>query len=141
MPIQVKDIAAVAAKWSTRAAAAGADYTAGVKAPRNDWATNTAAAQQAWKDGVTAAVGSNRFASGVAKAGTPKWQTAAVNKGASRYPDGVSKGQGNYSANFGPVLQVIAGLNLPPRSPRGSPANLQRVGVVNTALHTYKIGQ
>lgn len=141
MPIQTKDIASVAAKWSTRAAAAGADYTAGVKAPRNDWAQNTAGAAQAWADGVTAAVGNRRFASGVQKAGTAKWQNAAVNKGATRYPDGVSKGKDNYSNNFGPVLQVISGLNLPPRAPRGSPSNLQRVQVITDALHKHKIGQ
>src|SRR5437867_11424605 len=122
MAIPVKDIAAVVAKWASRAGAAGSDYTAGVKNPRNDWANNTAAAQQAWKDGVTQAVGSNRFATGVAKAGTPKWQKGAIEKGTTRYSDGVSKGKDNYATNFAPSLQVIAGLNLPPRAPRGSPA-------------------
>ena len=139
MSIVTKDISAIAAKWSQRAQAAGADYTAGVKSPRRDWAQNTAAASDSWGQGVQTAVADGRFSKGVTKAGTPKWQTNAVNKGSTRYPQGVAVAQPTYQAGFGPMLQVIQGVNLPPRSPRGSPANLQRVAAVNDALHRAKV--
>lgn len=140
MSIQTKDISAVASKWSQRAQAAGADYTAGVKSPRNDWATQTGNASSAWEAGVQAAVGNGRFQRGVAAAGTAKWQANAVNKGAARYPQGVATAGPTYSTNFGPFLDTIKGVTLPPRSPRGSPNNIQRVQAIADALHRKKIG-
>lgn len=139
MPV-VKDISTVASKWSQRAQAAGADYTSGVKNPRNDWAGNTAASKDAWSQGVQQAVASGRFEKGVTKAGTSKWQTGAVNKGAARYPQGVAAGAGNYQNGFGPFLQAIGSITLPPRGPKGSPNNYQRVQAIGAALHQLKVG-
>lgn len=140
MGIQTKDIGAVATKWSQRAQAAGADYTAGVKAPRRDWATETSAAATAYEQGVTQAVGQQRFQKGVQAAGTGKWQNNAVNKGSTRYPQGVSVASPTYQTNFGPYLDTIKGVTLPPRSPRGSPNNIQRVQAIADALHRKKVG-
>lgn len=139
MPITTKDINSIASKWSTRAQAAGADYTAGVKNPSTDWATATAQAADSWGQGVSQAVSDGRFAKGVSAAGTSKWQTGATTKGATRYPQGVASGQSNYSNGFTPYLQVIQNLNLPPRSPRGSPNNIQRVSAIDSALHAKKV--
>ena len=140
MPIQTKDINAIAGKWSQRAQAAGADYTAGVKSPRKDWAQNTAAAGDSWGQGVQTAVADGRFVKGVTRVGTPKWQANSIAKGSVRYPQGVAVGQPAFQAGFGPALQVIQGLNLPPRSPRGSPSNNLRTTAVNDALHRFKVG-
>jgi len=139
MAIQTKDIGTISAKWSTRAQAAGPDYTAGVKAPRNDWAQNTTAAASAWQQGVSDAMSNGRFARGVSAAGTAKWQNGAINKGATRYPQGVAGGQTAYSNGFAPYLQVIASLNLPARGPRGSASNGQRSQAVADALHQKKV--
>ncbi len=140
MAIQTKDLAAIAAKWAQRAAAAGPDYTAGVKAPRKDWGQNTAAAADSWSQGVNDAVANGRFASGVQKAGTQKWQNGAVTKGSVRYPQGVQSATPQFQAGFGPYLQVIAGLTLAPRGPKGSPNNYTRSQQVGQALHQRKIG-
>lgn len=139
MSIATKDIGTIAAKWASRAQAAGPDYTAGVKAPRRDWAQDTIAAADSWAQGVTTAVADGRFVRGVTAAGTPKWQAAASTKGSQRYPTGVASAQPAYSAGFGPFLQVIQNLTLPPSGPRGNPNNLQRVSVIDTALHNKKI--
>ena len=139
MPIPTKDINAIATKWSSRAQAAGPDYAAGVKATTKDWAGLTAAAASNWSDGVSQAVADGRFARGVQQAGTPKWQAAAAGKGSQRYPQGVGGAGPAYTAGFGPFLQVIQNLTLPPRSPKGSPNNIQRVSAVAAALHSKKI--
>lgn len=139
MPIQTKDINTIASKWSSRAQAAGPDYTAGVKGTQKDWAGLTAAASDSWGAGVSQAVSDGRFAKGVTAAGTPKWQNAAVNKGGQRYPQGVAQGQPAYVNGFTPFLSVIQNTNLPPRSPRGSPNNIQRVSAIDAALHAKKI--
>src|SRR5712691_273830 len=88
MAIQTKDIGAIAAKWSSRAQAAGPDYTAGVKGTQKDWAGLTAQAADNFAAGVSQAVADGRFARGVQAAGTDKWRNAAAGKGAQRYPSG-----------------------------------------------------
>lgn len=139
MPIATKDITTIASKWSTRAQAAGADYTAGVKQTAVDWAGATAAAADSWGQGVAQAVSNGQFAKGVTAAGTAKWQSAASTKGAQRYPQGVAGAQGNYQTGFAPYLSVIQSTTLPPRSPRGSPNNIQRVSAITSALHNKKV--
>lgn len=138
--IPTKDINTVAAKWSSRAQAAGPDYAAGVKSTTKDWAGVTAASADSWGQGVSQAVSDGRFTKGVTAAGTDKWRNASATKGAQRYPQGVSTGQPAFAAGFAPMLQVIQNVNLPPRSPRGSPNNIQRVSAIASALHAKKIG-
>lgn len=134
-----KDISSIASKWSTRAQAAGADYTAGVKNTNADWQAATAAAADSWGQGVAQAVSDGRFIKGVQAAGNSKWQTNAATKGATRYPQGVAGAQSAYSAGFSPYLAVMNSVQLPPRSPRGSPNNIQRVSAIASALHAKKI--
>src|SRR5579883_777053 len=118
MAIQTKDINSIASKWSTRAQAAGPDYTAGVKSTQKDWAQLTAAAADSWGAGVSQAVSDGRFAKGVTAAGTPKWQNAAATKGAQRYPQGVAGAHQNYDNGFAPYLPATQHHTPPPRSPR-----------------------
>jgi len=139
MATTVKDISAIASKWSQRANAAGADYTNGVKATTKDWAGLTAASAPAWEAGVQTAVSNKRFAKGVQAAGTSTWQQAASTTGAQRYPQGVSNAGPAYTNGFQPYLQVIAGVTPPPRQPRGNPGNLQRVSAYADALHAKKL--
>ena len=139
MPTVTKDISTIAAKWSQRANAAGADYTAGVKSTTKDWAGLTAAAASQWEAGVQTAVSNKRFARGVQAAGTQKWQAAASTTGAQRYPQGVSGAQPAYNAGFAPYLAVIAGVTPPPRQPTGNPGNVQRVSAYTDALHAKKL--
>lgn len=134
-----KDIASITAKWSNRAQAAAPDYTSGVTSTQKDWAANTAAAADSWQQGVSQAAANGRFAKGANAAGTDKWRNAAKTKGAQRFAQGVAAGSANYNAGFAPFLSVIQSTNLPPRSPRGSPNNIQRVTALAAALHNKKI--
>jgi hypothetical protein len=138
--MQVKDAATVAAKWSARAGAAGQDYAKGVTNTQKDWATDTAAAAPAWAAGVQQAAGNGSFAKGVNAAGTAKWKNKAANVGAARYPQGVAAALQYYQTGIGPVLQVLQGVNLPPRGPKGDPGNIARVTAVTTALRKLKTG-
>jgi hypothetical protein len=140
MFLQVKDAATVAAKWTQRASAAGAAYTAGVNGTQKDWASDTAAAAPAWAAGVAQAASNGSFAKGVNAAGTAKWKAKAANVGAARYPQGVQAATQYYQTGITSVLQVLAGLSLPARGPKGDPGNLNRVSVVTTALRKMKTG-
>jgi len=137
--INIKSADVVAKKYATRGAAAGPDYAAGVANPRQDWAGATSASSQTWAAGVNAAVANGSFQKGVNAAGTAKWQRKASGVGATRYGPGVQAAQGDYQNGVAPYLQVLAGLNLPPRAPKGDPSNIQRVATIATALRQKKL--
>ncbi len=137
----IKPLEKIAAKWATVSGRSGAEYEDGVRNPRNDWQKSTAAANAAWKQGVNQAVSEDRFATGVGRTPSSKWQDAAVSKGVSRYQAGVQLAQQAYSDGFAPFAQVIAGITLPPRGPKGDPNNIQRVAVIADALHKAKLAR
>jgi len=141
MAIQLKDTASIAAKWKSRAGSAGAEYAANAAATTKDWAALAAAANDSYEQGVTAAIGRKAFKTGVTAAGTPKWREKVASVGAARYGQGVAAGEGAYNAGFTPYAQVLTSVALPPRGPKGSPQNIQRVSAVADALHRKKTGQ
>lgn len=139
MAINVKDISTIQAKFAANAGAAGNAYKAGVASPKRPWAATTAASATAWSDGVQTAIQNGRFTKGVNAAGDSTWQTAASTTGAQRYPSGAQAAAPAYGAGEAPYLQVISGLTLPPRYPRGDTRNNDRVSAVTAALHAKKV--
>jgi hypothetical protein len=139
MAIEMKDTAAIAAKYVQRAQASGSEYKGGVAGKGAKWAANTAASEDTYGQGVTAAVGRRAFSRGVAKAGAAKYETKAADIGATRYPQGVAGAGPAYQAGFEPYASVLKGVALAPRAPKGAPQNLERVRAVTEALHNKKI--
>jgi len=140
MAIKVKDAATAASKFVQRAQAAAPDYAKGVTGAGNTWQAHAAAASDAWGQGVQAAVAGGRFVKGIQRVGGQKWETAATTKGAQRYPQGVAQAGPNWQAATAPYLDTIAALTLPPRRPKGDPANFQRAQMVADALRKKKVG-
>lgn len=139
MAIPIASSSEIAAKWARVTPMRADDYEAGVRAPRRDWKTETAAAESRYKDGVTKAAAEGRFGKGVAKAGTDKWQRKAISKGTRNFGPGVAEAGPDYEAGFGPFRDVIAGLSLPERYATGDPRNLKRVEVIAKALFDKKV--
>lgn len=137
----IKPIGSISSKWSKNASAAGGAYKDGVNSPRRSWAAAASAADESRKAGLAAADARDAFRTGVNNAGDAKWKNNAAKLGASRYPQGVQNAQGDFATGFAPYHQVISGLTLTPRGPKGSPENLDRVRQVTTALHDAKQGQ
>lgn len=134
----IRSLDQIAQKWGRVASASGASYEDGVKNPTASWSAGAAAANDAWKSGVQAAVASNRFAGGVRAAGDQKWQQNTVNKGPARFAQGVQLATPDYSAGFAPYRDAIQAASLPPRGARRSPQNLQRVTAIVNALAAKK---
>jgi hypothetical protein len=137
--MKVKDAAASAAKFKTRAAAAGGDYANGVKAAGADWQTMTAGAGDNYAAGVQAAIGRNAFSKGVTAAGPEKYVRNASGVGAQRYPQGVSAAEGDWQKGTAPYLDTLRNLTPPPRRPKGDPGNYARVQAVGEALRARKL--
>lgn len=136
----IKRAGDIAAKWARVTPQRVEDYRTGVENPRADWAQSTAAAEGAWRDAVTAAAGRQAFSAGVRTAGTPKWQTKTLDKGPTRFAEGVSLGAPDYERGFAPFRDTIERTTLPARGPKGDPRNIERVRVIAAALRARKIG-
>ena len=130
----IKPIGVSSEKWQRRAAGATQDYSAGVSSPRTPWAAASAAGENNYKQGVTAAAARGAYGKGVKAAGDASWQKGAQIKGPSRYAEGVSLATDDWQKGYSPYHSAVAALTLPARGPKGSPQNLQRVNMVATTL-------
>jgi len=134
----IRSIDHISKKWSSVTPGRTEDYRQGVENPRRDWATATAASEQAYEAGVTQAIAKKRFGKGVKKTGTPGWQAGAVEKGTARWGPGVVMAQEKYGRGFAPFRDAIERVTLPPRYARRDPRNLERVKAVVNALVAAK---
>jgi len=130
----IKPISDIAAKWARVAPTRQEDYLKGVTNPRIPWDAAAAAADSQYKAGVQAAISGNRFTAGIRAAGNAKWQRKAVELGPSRFATGTQAAAPDFEKGFGPFRQVIESTTLPPRRPKGDPANIERVRAMANAL-------
>jgi len=135
----IKSLDRISSKWKRVASGAQTEYEEGVKNPRTDWADATAKSETAYEQGIQSAIGRKAFGKGVHRAGTEKWQRAAIEKGPQRFAQGVSLAENEYEAGFAPYREVISRLTLPPRGAKGDPKNIQRVAAIAKALHDEKL--
>jgi len=134
----IKPISQSADKWMNRASGATGDYTTGVQTPRVSWQQASAAGEGNYKAGVTAAAAKGSYGKGVARAGDASWKKGATGKGPARYAEGVVLGKDDWVKGFNPFQTALQGLTLPPRQPKGSPQNIQRVSAVTTLLRSTR---
>lgn len=136
----VKPVATIAEKWARVTPQRAEDYKLGVQNPRTPWAAAAAAANDRYKAAVTEAANANRFQRAVTQAGDQRWQSKALAKGPARFSEGVALSGPDYQAAVAPYIDTIAATVLPPRGPKGSPQNLQRVAAIAAALRKRKTG-
>ncbi len=139
MAIKIKSAPEIAKKWATVTPARAKVWEQEVKALSDaDWAEPTINAAPTWEAGVTEAAARGGFAKGV-EAKRPKWKRKALAVGPARYGPGVRAAEADQAAGFAPYREVIAGLTLSPRGPRGAPGNYDRVREVGEPLHEKRV--
>lgn len=136
---KIRSLAKIQEKYGRVTPAKGPELEAGLRDPKKIWVDEAAAANEAWKGGVSDAVARDAFHKGVTAAGQASYIEPALKLGVKRYRDGVTFGVPKYGRKFGPFRDVIEGTTLPPRGPVGDPANIDRVRVMAAALHDAKI--
>lgn len=139
MAIRIKPIETIKAKYKSKTAAAGGDYSEGIKFPKRDQAEAAAAAADNWQQGVSAAGVKERFASEAGSSGA-KYLKNATTIGPRRYTEGTANAVDEFGKNVQGALSVIAATELPARFPKGDPRNLDRVRVLNENLRKHKVG-
>jgi len=133
--VKTRGIDQTTKKWKARVDVAGPDYEAGVKDPKEDWATQALEAERIYEEAIKAAIAKKLFGKGVSAAGTEKWKTKTIEKGVRRWPEGVAVASPDYAKGMKDVLDTIETVKLPPRYPAGDPRNLERVKAITTAIH------
>ena len=136
---EIKTLDRIVEKWQRRAGQAGVDYEAGVKNPRRDWAQAAVAANNTYRDAVTAAAQAGHYGRGVTRVGTPKWQLRSIALGPSRFPTGVAAAADDFARGFAPYREAIASVVLPARRPRRDPGNRGRINAVLDAIVAAKV--
>ena len=135
----IKNVGEIAGKWARVTPGRSGDYTRGIQNPKVDWMKATKDSEESYKRGVIEAANAGRFGKGVEDAGTKKWQENALKKGPTRFAAGVALGKDAYLKGFAPYADVIEKTDLPPRGPKGDPANIERVRTMAAALHERKM--
>lgn len=125
--------------WVGAAGRAATAWTDGIQSTTKDQAALAAAAQPAWLAGVQDAAANNRFANGVTRRGTSYWKSQSTAK-AANYSVGYQAGSQNQLAAITKIMNAEANIvnGLPARGPAGSPQNLQRVTLLDQALHQLR---
>jgi len=136
---KIRSVEEIAAKWKEITPGRRAYYEAGIKDPLEDWETNTALAQAAYKAAVGAADIGARFLGGVKRAGTAKWKRKAMAVGPDRFASGVEVAEEDFKTGFAPHQAVIAATDIPDRKPRGDPGNYERSKKIGTALYQKRL--
>jgi len=136
---RAKSASESSAKWKERVATATDDYIKGIENPSEDWAQRTEASADNYNAGVQAAIANDSFSKGVRQSGTSNWKKKTVEKGRTRWAQGVAVGKSDYEKGITPYLEVINNVQLPPKRPKGDPGNIERVRVMSEALRRKKL--
>jgi hypothetical protein len=136
---QIKPLDKIANKWSSVTPGRTEQYADGVRNPRVSWSAATGAAAANYDKGVQAAIANKSFAKGVQRAGDATWQNKTLEKGPSRWAQGVSVSTNDYQQGFAKYHAAIGSITLPPRGPKGDPSNINRVAIIAKTLHDLKV--
>jgi len=139
-PPSVPPIGLVASKWRRRVEGASDDFKTGVMQKGGRWQAATDASSGSFKLAIGAADIETRYKAGVAKAGQAKYIKRATTVGPDRYAQAAPIAEPDFSSGMAPVLQAIAAVDLPPRGPRGSAQNYNRVKPIGDALSRLRTG-
>lgn len=137
--MKIKSLDTIAKKWTEVTPTRAEYYREGASGKGSAWEAGARQGEGNWKSGVAAASAAGLYGKGVSKAGASAYERGVMEKGVARWPQGVSVSGDAYAKGFGPYQSVISSLVLPPKGPKGSPANYARVQAVGTALRNKKM--
>lgn len=127
-------------RWQRNTSSSTQDYIKGVKNPKRSWGKECCESADRYKKGVDRAHTKDALRRGVIKAGGRKWLTKTLQKGPTRFAQGVIGAGGAYARGYAPYHSHFPSIMLPKRFPRGDPRNIGRVGAVTVAMSRVKMG-
>lgn len=128
--MRVKELADVVKKWAEVTPLRSGYYKIGAMGKGDEWVKGATAAAPAYKAGVQSANIDKMFVGGIKRAGADKYNRKVEAVGESRFTQGIAAGSPDYENGIAPFLENMKAIQLPPRQPRGSEANLERVRII-----------
>ena len=116
-------------------------YSQGVETTTKNWQAETLKAEASWKQGTAEAAAKGLFRKGVSRVTNEEWRSKSIDLGAGRYGPGIEAGKEKYAREVAPFLNVLKGITLKPRGPRGAAQNYERVRQIGTALHAARLAR
>lgn len=129
----------IAKKWVDVTPGRVAYYAAAVKDAGPAWETNALNAGNNYKTAISAVDIAKRFIGGIKKAGASKYSRKAVELGVPRFPTGVAAAEDDFNVGFSPYRDVLDGLEVPDRKPRGDLSNYKIGEKIGDALFKKRI--
>jgi len=139
MPIKVKPLSDVVAKWVDVTPGRVSYYEKEASVAGDDWEKGASAASAAFKAAISAANIEAMFKGGIKKAGASKYNRKVKDVGVARFGPGVTAAAPDFESGVSPMLDEIARTTLPARAPRGSEANYARVRAIGVALNKKRL--
>lgn len=137
--MKVKDITTTVNKWTSVTPARSADYVAAAKVAGDDWEKNALAAAASFRAAVTAGNIDKMYTGGIRRVGADKYNRKVEAVGQGRFSEGITAGAPDYEKGVSPYLDLMRGITLPERQPRGSEANLARVRAIMVENHKKRL--
>lgn len=135
--VNVPTAESVVTKWKRSLGNVPASYSEGIDRATN-WQANAIAGEQVYAARIQEAIANGKRAKGIAKVSDSSWKTAAKLKGAARIGPGMAAAEADFRTGISEVLNVIAGVTLPPKTGDVRTDVNARVGAIAEALHNYK---
>jgi len=137
--VETKPVDKVVNKWRDRASIASTEYAENAIENASKWLRNLKENKKNWKDAMQEVLSKNLWEQAIDKLTEQDYVNGIKEKGANRYSDGINKSVDKYQERMTKVLQFMQGIKLPPRGPKGSDQNFERVKVLGKALHDAKV--
>lgn len=137
--ISVPSASEIAKKWVDVTPARAGYYEEATPAAAAEWEAAASAAGATYKAGISVAGIEKRFVGGIKRAGAAKFKRKVESVGVGRYSPGVSAAEADMAAGFGPFRDVLDGLVIPDRGPRGAATNYAIVKTVGDALYKKRL--
>jgi len=141
MKMITKSAAQIAAKWGRVTPERVDDYSEGVRNPRKDWEKNSVDSEDNYQAALKESFGRNARVKGIKKVGTAGQIAATIEKGISRWPEGVRVAESKMASGMEFVVRAIESVKERPKYPKGDPRNLEIVKDITQAIHKAKIAQ
>ena len=129
----------IARKWKEVTPGRASYYEAGAVVAGDEWEKGTKAGADAYLSAVTAANIKQLFLGGVGRAGAGKYERKVKDVGVGRFSTGVQAAETDMREGFAPFREVIAGVTLTKRQPRGSLANWERSKEIGVPLNKKRL--
>ena len=135
--VKTKGLSATQKNWEAGIGRAPAKYAEGVRGTSN-WQANAIAGEDLFGQKMSEAISNKSRANGISKVSDSEWQSAALDKGASRIGPGMTAAKGKFNTGIAKVISTIEGVTIAPRS-ADPMANVDgRVKPIVAALHAIK---